>query len=87
MPDSLPIRHLPADALVLPSHGKPFRGLHTRIEQLNEHRLRLAEVLEACATPQSGVDILPVMFRRPLDTHQLSFALGRGGRAPAQALV
>jgi glyoxylase-like metal-dependent hydrolase (beta-lactamase superfamily II) len=58
IPDSLQIRHLPADALVLPSHGKPFRGLHTRIEQLNDHhRLRLAEVLEACATPQTGVDI------------------------------
>jgi len=69
--------HLPADALVLPSHGKPFRGLHTRIAQLDEHhRLRLGEVLEACATPQSGVDILPVLFKRPLDTHQLSFALG-----------
>lgn len=68
---------LPADALVLPSHGKPFRGLHTRIEQLNDHhRQRLAEVLEACATPQTGVDILPVMFKRALDTHQLSFALG-----------
>lgn len=69
--------HLPVDALVLPSHGKPFRGLHTRIEQLDEHhRLRLAEVLEACATPQTGVDILPVLFKRALDTHQLSFALG-----------
>ncbi|WP_050464723.1 MBL fold metallo-hydrolase [Herbaspirillum autotrophicum] len=68
---------LPADALVLPSHGKPFRGLHTRITQLNDHhRDRLAEVVAACATPQSAVDILPVMFRRPLDTHQLSFALG-----------
>jgi glyoxylase-like metal-dependent hydrolase (beta-lactamase superfamily II) len=68
---------LPADALVLPSHGKPFRGLHTRIRQLNEHHAdRLAEVVEACATPQSAVDILPVMFRRPLDSHQVSFALG-----------
>src|SRR5450830_1608851 len=68
---------LATDTLVLPSHGKPFRGLHTRITQLNDHhRDRLAEVLEACATPQSAVDILPVMFKRPLDTHQLSFALG-----------
>jgi glyoxylase-like metal-dependent hydrolase (beta-lactamase superfamily II) len=25
---------LPDDTLVLPSHGKPFRGLHTRIAQL-----------------------------------------------------
>jgi glyoxylase-like metal-dependent hydrolase (beta-lactamase superfamily II) len=70
-------RHLPADTLVLPSHGKPFRGLHTRIEQLTtHHRDRLAEVVDACATPQSAADILPVMFRRPLDAHQTTFALG-----------
>jgi len=68
---------LPEDVLVLPSHGKPFRGLHTRIEQLRQHHLaRLAEVLEACRAPQSAVDIVPIMFRRQLDAHQLSFALG-----------
>ena len=68
---------LPDDVLVLPSHGKPFRGLHTRIRQLREHHAeRLAEVLAACAAPQSAADIVPIMFRRPLDAHQLSFALG-----------
>jgi glyoxylase-like metal-dependent hydrolase (beta-lactamase superfamily II) len=68
---------LPDDTLVLPSHGKPFRGLHTRIAQLQDHhRERLAEVLAVCTTPQSAADILPVMFKRPLDVHQLTFALG-----------
>jgi len=68
---------LPDDTLVLPSHGKPFRGLHTRIGQLRDHhRDRLAEVVAACATPQSAADIVPVMFRRPLDAHQLTFAMG-----------
>jgi len=68
---------LPEDVLILPSHGKPFRGLHTRIRQLRDHHAaRLDEVLAACATPQSAVDIVPIMFRRPLDAHQLSFALG-----------
>lgn len=70
-------RPLPPDVLVLPSHGKPFRGLHVRIDQLVEHhRARLAEVLDACITPQSAADIVPLMFRRPLDAHQLTFALG-----------
>ena len=70
-------RDLPAGVLVLPSHGKPFRGLHTRIGQLKDHHsARLAEVLQACFTPQSAVDIVPIMFKRALDTHQLSFALG-----------
>jgi glyoxylase-like metal-dependent hydrolase (beta-lactamase superfamily II) len=68
---------LPDDVLVLPSHGKPFRGLHTRIRQLREHHVdRLAEVLAACAVPRSAAEIVPIMFRRPLDAHQLSFALG-----------
>jgi glyoxylase-like metal-dependent hydrolase (beta-lactamase superfamily II) len=68
---------LPPEVLVLPSHGRPFRGLHTRIGQLRaHHEARLAEVLEACRAPHSAVDIVPIMFRRQLDAHQLSFALG-----------
>lgn len=69
---------LPADTLVLPSHGKPFTGLHTRIEQLHDHhRDRLAEVLVACqAAPCSAADVLPVLFKRPLDLHQTTFAMG-----------
>lgn len=68
---------LPADTLVLPSHGKPFRGLHTRIAQLRAHHAeRLAEVMQASANPVSAMDIVPVMFRRPLDAHTLTFALG-----------
>ena len=36
---------LPPDTLVLPSHGLPFRGLHTRLAQLREHHLaRLDDV-------------------------------------------
>jgi glyoxylase-like metal-dependent hydrolase (beta-lactamase superfamily II) len=69
--------NLPQDTLVLPSHGKPFRGLHTRITQLRDHHAdRLAEVLHACATPQSAASIVPMMFPRALDAHQLTFALG-----------
>jgi glyoxylase-like metal-dependent hydrolase (beta-lactamase superfamily II) len=68
---------LPDDTLVLPSHGKPFRGLHIRIGQLRDHHeARLAEVMEACRRPQSAADIVPIMFRRPLDSHQISFAMG-----------
>ncbi len=68
---------LPADTLVLPSHGKPFRGLHQRIAQLQAHHAeRLDEVRVACATPQSAADIVPLMFKRELDMHQLTFAMG-----------
>lgn len=68
---------LPADTLILPSHGRPFTGLHERIAQQHQHHAdRLAEVLEACAQPQSASDIVPVLFKRKLDLHQLTFALG-----------
>jgi glyoxylase-like metal-dependent hydrolase (beta-lactamase superfamily II) len=69
---------LAPDTLTLPSHGKPFEGLHTRIQQLQDHhRDRLDEVIEACtANPCSAADILPVMFKRPLDLHQTTFAMG-----------
>ncbi len=72
------LRALPAGTLVLPSHGKPFVGLHERIGQLQAHHdARLADVLTACAAaPQSAADLLPVLFRRPLDLHQTTFAMG-----------
>jgi glyoxylase-like metal-dependent hydrolase (beta-lactamase superfamily II) len=68
---------LPADTLVLPSHGKVFRGLHTRIAQLRtHHEERLALLVTACRTPQTAMRVLPVLFNRELDSHQIYFALG-----------
>ena len=72
------LKALPADTLVLPSHGKPFRGLHARIDQLSEHHdERLADVMAACAAkPHAASDLLEILFRRPLDLHQTTFAMG-----------
>jgi glyoxylase-like metal-dependent hydrolase (beta-lactamase superfamily II) len=68
---------VPSDTLVLPSHNLPFFGLHTRIDELAaHHEARCAELLKALSRPQSAVDMLPVLFRRPLDQHQTAFALG-----------
>lgn len=68
---------LPADCLTLPSHGRPFRKLHERIAQLKSHHAdRLEEVRELCKVPTTAADVVPVMFRRPLDSHQLFFAFG-----------
>ena len=66
------------DTLVLPSHGRPFRNLHVRLRQLHEHHAaRLEEVMVACRErPHTAADILPIMFKRQLDTHQSSFAMG-----------
>ncbi|MFP5400241.1 MAG: MBL fold metallo-hydrolase [Gammaproteobacteria bacterium] len=72
------LRALPADTLVLPSHGRPFIGLHARIDQLHAHHdARLADTLAACRTrPTSAHDLLPVLFGRALDLHQTTFAMG-----------
>ena len=69
---------LPADTLVLPSHGEPFIGLHARVAQLKQHHAeRLAELIQACRNqPKTALDILPVLFKRQLDAHQLAFAMG-----------
>jgi glyoxylase-like metal-dependent hydrolase (beta-lactamase superfamily II) len=70
-------RELPPETLVLPSHHLPFRGVHGRIDELAaHHRERCAEVVAACARPQSAAELMPLLFRRPLDRHQTGFALG-----------
>ncbi len=70
-------RDLPDDVLVLPSHGKPFRGAHKRIGQLEQHhRDRLSELGESLKSPKSAAELLTVLFRRPLDAHQTFFAMG-----------
>ncbi len=72
-------RFQPMDArtLVLPSHGLPFRGLHARLAALKQHHdTRLAETVDALDAPRTGVDLIPVLFRRELDVHQLGFAIG-----------
>jgi glyoxylase-like metal-dependent hydrolase (beta-lactamase superfamily II) len=69
---------LPADTLVLPSHGLPFRGAATRVAQLRSHHAeRLADLVAAMgAAPLSAAELLPVLFRRPLDLQQRYFAMG-----------
>jgi glyoxylase-like metal-dependent hydrolase (beta-lactamase superfamily II) len=71
---------LPADTLVLPSHGMPFRNIAARVAELRAHHAaRLAELEEALVQarrPMSAGEIVPVLFRRPLDLQQRFFATG-----------
>lgn len=64
-------------ALVLPSHGLPFRGIPERVAELQAHHHERLEVLEAnCSTPRSAAELLAALFPRALDTHQTMFAMG-----------
>jgi glyoxylase-like metal-dependent hydrolase (beta-lactamase superfamily II) len=66
------------DTLVLPSHGRPFRKLHVRLRQLDDHHQeRLAMLLSACRERSlSAAQAVPLLFNRAFDTHQMTFALG-----------
>jgi glyoxylase-like metal-dependent hydrolase (beta-lactamase superfamily II) len=71
---------LPAGTLVLPSHGLPFRGIAPRVAQLRGHHAarldELAEAVGSAQSPQTAADVIPVLFRRPLDIQQRFFAMG-----------
>jgi len=70
-------KRLPDSTLVLPSHGRPFKGIQARVDQLHEHhRERCDALLAACDSPKSAADLLDTLFQRELDTHQVMFAMG-----------
>lgn len=57
---------------------QPLHGLSVLMEQRRDHhRDRLGEVMQVGRVqPSCAADILPVMFKRPLDLHQKTFATG-----------
>ncbi|MBV6475985.1 MAG: hypothetical protein MOGDAGHF_01562 [Rhodocyclaceae bacterium] len=71
------LTELPEDTLVLPSHGKPFRGIHARAAQLAaHHEERFAALLAVLDVPKSACELIPTLFSRALDAHQTMFAMG-----------
>ena len=68
---------LPEDVLVLPAHGRPFLGAHTRLDALmHQHRERLARLLEYCKEPRRAVDVFPALFRGRISKDNLIMATG-----------
>src|SRR5579863_1457691 len=67
---------VPADALALPGHQLPFTGLHERIDELTaHHEARCEALLRACRSkPHRPAELLPVLFTRELNPHQMGFA-------------
>ena len=67
---------LPAETLVLPSHNEPFFGLHPRLRQLTaHHEARLDDLLGDMDQPKTAMQLARSLFRRPLDEHQMGFAI------------
>ena len=68
---------VPEDVLVLPAHGKPFRGAHRRARELiAEHLDALGKLAEICRTPQRAVDVFPCLFKSRIDNNNLIMATG-----------
>ena len=71
-------RALPADTLVLPSHGEPFRTLHTRLDTLAAHHAERLDVLaNACLEPTTAFEAAQTLFpRAAMEQTQVGFAVG-----------
>ena len=72
-------RALPEDALVLPSHGEPFHGLHRRLDALAAHHAdRLDMLADAClAEPLTAFEAAGVLFPRATqEVAQIGFTVG-----------
>ena len=68
---------VPDDVLVLPAHGKPFRGARERIDSMvNEHLERLVELRDYCKKPRRAVDVFPALYRAKITDDNLMFATG-----------
>ncbi len=72
--DSLRTR-LPEDVLVLPAHGKPFRGAHWRLTALiHEHEDALEKLEKYCKQPRRAIDTFPALFKSRIDGRNLTLA-------------
>jgi len=68
---------VPEDVLVLPAHGKPFRGAHPRIAtMIREHEERLEALRHFCVEPRRAVDVFPAIYRTKIDDGNRIMATG-----------
>jgi glyoxylase-like metal-dependent hydrolase (beta-lactamase superfamily II) len=71
------VETLPDDVLVLPSHHRPFYGLHQRLRELAEHHEERLDVLRGRLDegPITTAESVSILFGA-LDGHQIGFAMG-----------
>jgi glyoxylase-like metal-dependent hydrolase (beta-lactamase superfamily II) len=69
---------IPDETLVLPAHGLPFRGIRSRVAQLQSHHARvLRRTMAVCArAPRSAYDVSKALFPGPLTGIAHVLALG-----------
>ena len=68
---------IPEDVLVLPAHGKPFRGAYARIDALvDEHLANIEALYDYCGESKRAVDVFPPLFRARITQSNLIMATG-----------
>jgi len=72
------LRELPEDTLVLPAHGRPYRGLRRRVDMLVAHHDKRLDILRSAVIGQAvaAADVIPRLFRPGLKSSSIPFALG-----------
>ena len=66
------------DVLVLPSHNRPFIGLHARIREIEAHHQERLAKIEARlgSSSMTAAALLPELFGDGLNGHEIGFAIG-----------
>lgn len=68
---------VPAEALVLPAHGEPFKGAHARLDALiRGHETSLKRLLRTLREPKRAIDVFGCLFARPIGDGLLGMATG-----------
>jgi glyoxylase-like metal-dependent hydrolase (beta-lactamase superfamily II) len=68
---------LPHDGLILPSHGEPFFGVHTRLDALiRGHEVSLKRLEKTLQTPKRAVDVFGALFARTVGDGARGMATG-----------
>jgi glyoxylase-like metal-dependent hydrolase (beta-lactamase superfamily II) len=68
---------LDRDALILPSHRRPFRNVHDRLRELAyHHAARCNIMLDHAGSETDAGALIDVLFTPGLDGHQIGFAMG-----------
>lgn len=65
------------DVLVLPAHGKPFRGAQGRLQtMIKEHQEGLDKLRDFCTEPRRAVDVFPALFKSKINDGNRIMATG-----------
>jgi glyoxylase-like metal-dependent hydrolase (beta-lactamase superfamily II) len=68
---------VPAETLILPAHGLPYRGLHARIADLRTHHAeRLDALVAALDPPRAATECFGLLFKREIGPNNMGLAVG-----------